>query len=94
LTIGAIISAQGRFAAGGEIFVLNSADYGPVTINKAVSITSEGAAAGILATSGAAITMSPGASDFVNLRRLTIDGANSGAVGIPFVPTHLRENGG
>jgi hypothetical protein len=78
---------------GGEIFVLNSADYGPVTINKAVSITSEGAAARILATSGAAITMSPGASDFVKLRGLTIDGANSGAVGIPFVPTHLRENG-
>src|SRR5215472_1518543 len=70
--------------AGGEIFVLNSADYGPVTINKAVSITSEGAAAGILATSGAAITISAGASDVVNLRGLTIDGANSGTFGIQF----------
>jgi hypothetical protein len=71
--------------AGGEIFVLNSADYGPVTINKAVSITSEGAAAGILATSGAGITISAGASDVINLRGLTIDGANSGTVGIQFV---------
>jgi hypothetical protein len=71
--------------AGGEIFVLNSADYGPVTINKAISITSEGAAAGILATSGSAITISAGASDVVNLRGLTIDGANSGTVGIQFV---------
>jgi hypothetical protein len=71
--------------AGGEIFVLNSADYGPVTINKAVSITSEGAAAGILATSGAGITISAGASDVINLRGLTIDGANSGSVGIQFV---------
>jgi hypothetical protein len=71
--------------AGGEIFVLNSADYGPVTINKAVSITSEGAAAGILANSGVAITISAGASDVVNLRGLTIDGANSGSVGIQFV---------
>jgi hypothetical protein len=71
--------------AGGEIFVLNSADYGPVTINKAVSITSEGAAAGILATSGAGITISAGASDVVNLRGLTIDGASSGTVGIQFV---------
>ena len=71
--------------AGGEIFVLNSADYGPLTISKAVSITSEGAAAGILATSGAAITISAGASDVVNLRGLTIDGANSGTVGIQFV---------
>jgi hypothetical protein len=71
--------------AGGEIFVLNSADYGPVTINKAVSITSEGAAAGILANSGAGITISAGASDVVNLRGLTIDGANSGTAGIQFV---------
>src|SRR5690242_10602964 len=37
--------------AKGEIYVLNSADYGPVTINKSVSITSEGAIAGILASS-------------------------------------------
>jgi hypothetical protein len=71
--------------AGGEIFVLNSADYGPVTINKAVTITSEGAAAGILASSGAGITISAGANDIVNLRGLTIDGANSGTVGIQFV---------
>ena len=71
--------------AGGEIFVLNSADYGPVTINKALTITSEGAAGGILATSGAAITISAGASDVVNLRGLAVDGANTGTVGIQFV---------
>jgi hypothetical protein len=71
--------------AGGEIFVLNSSDYGPVTINKALTITSEGAAAGILATNGAGITISAGASDVVNLRGVTIDGANSGTVGIQFV---------
>src|SRR5262245_7697886 len=35
--------------AGGEIYVLNSADYGPVTINKSLSITGEGAIAGVLA---------------------------------------------
>lgn len=71
--------------AGGEIFVLNSADYGPVTINKAVTITSEGAAAGILAVNGVGITINAGAGDVVNLRGLTIDGANSGTVGIQFV---------
>src|SRR5947209_7731131 len=32
--------------AGGEIYVLNSANYGAVTINKSVTITSEGAVAG------------------------------------------------
>src|SRR4051812_43278132 len=40
--------------AGGEIFVLDSANYGAVTINKAVSITSEGASTGVLATTGTA----------------------------------------
>src|SRR5215469_1550581 len=70
--------------AGGEIFVLNSANYGPITINKAVTITSEGAVAGILATSGAAITISAGVNDVVNLRGLGVDGANAGSVGIQF----------
>lgn len=70
--------------AGGEIFVLNSANYGAVTINKAVTITSEGAVAGVLATSGAGITISAGASDVVNLRGLGVDGANSGSTGIQF----------
>src|ERR1700730_14832883 len=47
--------------AGGEIFVLNSADYGPATITKSVSIVSEGAAGGMLATNGTvAITINAG----------------------------------
>src|SRR5690348_11928152 len=70
--------------AGGEIFVLNSANYGPVTINKALTITSEGAVAGILATSGAAITITAGPNDVVNLRGLGLDGANTGTAGIQF----------
>jgi hypothetical protein len=40
--------------AGGEIYVLNSANYGAVNINKAITITSEGAVAGVLVTSGVA----------------------------------------
>jgi hypothetical protein len=70
--------------AGGEIYVLNSANYGPVTINKAVTITSEGAVAGVLATSGAGIAINAGGNDVVNLRGLGIDGGNSGSVGIQF----------
>jgi hypothetical protein len=67
---------------GGEIYVLNSANYGAVTINKAVTITSEGAVAGVLATSGPGITINAGANDVINLRGLCIDGANTGIVGI------------
>ena len=70
--------------AGGEIYVLNSANYGPVTINKAVTITSEGAMGGVLATSGTAITISAGPTDVVNLRGLDIDGGNTGSVGVQF----------
>src|SRR5690349_1288877 len=39
-------------SAGGTIYVLDSADYGPVTLSKAITIESVGAVAGILATSG------------------------------------------
>ena len=70
--------------AGGEIYVLNSANYGAVTINKSVSITSEGAVAGVLATSGAAIAINAGPNDVINLRGLVIDGGNSGSTGIQF----------
>src|SRR5690349_8385830 len=38
-------------AAGGEVYVLNSANYGSAIINKSLTITSEGNAAGLLATS-------------------------------------------
>jgi len=70
--------------AGGEIFVLDSANYGPVSINKAVTIASEGAVGGVLALSGAGITINAGPNDVVTLRGLAIDGNNSGSVGIQF----------
>lgn len=70
--------------AGGEIFVLDSANYGPATISQAVSVTAAGAGAGILVTSGAAIVVSAGASDVVNLRGLVLDGGQTGATGIQF----------
>jgi hypothetical protein len=70
--------------AGGAIYVLDSANYGPVTINKALTIASEGAMAGVLATSGVGMTISAGPSDVINLRGLDIDGGKSGSVGIQF----------
>src|SRR6266446_7086203 len=66
--------------AGGEIYVLDSADYGPVTINKAVTITADGAVAGVLATSGVGISISAGANDVVTLRGLNVDGGKTGGV--------------
>jgi hypothetical protein len=59
----------------GEIVVLESAGYGPVTINKAVSIISpSGIHAAIAPTAGNAITVAAGLSDTVVLRGLFLNG--------------------
>ena len=71
--------------AGGEIDVLDSAGYGPVTIIHAISIVNDGAGtAGITSGSGNAITINAGASDNVHLRGLTIEGISGASTGILF----------
>src|SRR5215469_2475697 len=76
--------ALGQTNPGGEIAVLDTAGYGAVTINKAVSIVNEeGVEAGITVTTGDGITISAAASDVVNLRGLTLVGAG-GTNGITF----------
>ena len=71
---------------GGEITMLDNAGYEPLTINKALTITSPaGVEAGIVASSGGiAITVTAGPADDVTLRGLTIDGGNNAADGIQF----------
>ncbi len=60
--------------AGGEIIVLTSGGYGPVTIDKSVSlIAPEGVYAGISVFSGSGITIATAGVDVV-LRGLTING--------------------
>jgi hypothetical protein len=54
-------------AAGGEVDVLDPADYGALTINKAISIQGHGFA-GLAALSGNAITINAGPNDLVNVR--------------------------
>jgi hypothetical protein len=71
--------------AGGEIDVLDSGDFGPVSIGKSVSIVADGVVAGIQVTSSSAITVSAGSSDVVVLRGLTLDGLNSAYPGIDFL---------
>ncbi|MBI3147314.1 MAG: right-handed parallel beta-helix repeat-containing protein [Betaproteobacteria bacterium] len=66
---------------GGEIIVLSSGGYGPVAINKSVSIIApEGVYAGISVTSGNGITIATAGVDVV-LRGLSINGIG-GAYGI------------
>jgi hypothetical protein len=78
--------ALSQTLAGGQISALNSANYGRVTIDKAVSILGAPGVAGVLATSSVAgITIKAGTNDVVNLRGLDIDGAGSGTSGIQFL---------
>jgi hypothetical protein len=75
--------AHDTVAAGGVIDVLSPADYGVVTITKAISIQGHGFA-GLAVTSGNGITIVAGASDKVSLGGLLIDGVGSGTTGIQF----------
>src|SRR6516162_10920956 len=60
---------------GGEVTAIDSAGFGPVTINKAVSITSPpGLEAGIFAGGGIGISINVDIGVPISLRGLTIDG--------------------
>jgi hypothetical protein len=70
--------------AGGEITILDTAGYGPVTITKAVSIVNDGVGeAGVtMTTASDAITVAAGVNDEVNLRGLTLVGGGVGNNGV------------
>ena len=69
--------------AGGEIIVLNPGDFGPVVINKALTLTGvEGAGISVSAFK-TGIVVTAGATDSVNIIGLSVDGHNtSGSTGI------------
>ena len=68
---------------GGEISVVNTGDYGVVTIDKSVNVTNDGAGeSSILSPSGMAAAIGAGAGDIISLRGLVIDGQGPGSVGI------------
>jgi len=71
---------------GGEVTAIDSAGFGPISITKAVSITSpNGVEAGIVPVSGGnSITINAGPSDTITLSGLVIDGAGTGANGVLF----------
>src|ERR1700744_141700 len=71
-------------AAGGEVTPIDSAGFGPVTIHRAVTITSpNGVEAGIATPSGGiAITINAGSHDVITLNGLTLDGVGGATSGI------------
>ena len=83
-------AAVSAVAANGEVVVLDSAGYGPVTLNKAVTVTApKGIYAGVSVTTGSGITIAAGGSR-VTLRGLTING-QGGNVGVEVVSASVLE---
>jgi hypothetical protein len=76
--------AHDTVAANGEITAIDSAGFGPFTINKAVTVTSPASVeSGIaVAMGGNGITINAGTTDVVQIHGLTIDGATIGYNGI------------
>jgi Right handed beta helix region len=71
--------------AGGEIDVLDTAGYGALIIDKAISIVNDGSVASVLVPSGGVgITVNANPGDAVTLRGLTIEGGGVGLNGIVF----------
>ena len=73
-------------AAKGEISVLDSGDFGPVTITQAISIVNDGAGvAAIGSFLENAVTVNAGLTDSVHLRGLTIEALGGGSSGVRFL---------
>jgi hypothetical protein len=71
--------------AGGEIYALDSAGYGPFAISKSVAIVAPlGVTAGISVFSGDGIDVNVGPADKVILRGLTINSQGTGGNGVLF----------
>jgi hypothetical protein len=73
--------AVSQVGAGGSVLVLDTGGYGPVFINKAVTIEApEGVQAFVHPPSGDAVRVGAGASDVVVLRGLTLSGGSANGI--------------
>src|SRR5579862_7940 len=71
-------------SSGGEIDVLDPAGYGPLAINKAISIQGHGFSGITVPSGGNGITINAGSTDDVTLNGLLIEGGGVGSNGIVF----------
>jgi hypothetical protein len=80
-----LAAALAQTAPGGEVIAIDSAGYGPFTINQGVTVqAAPGVYAGITAGSGDAIDIKAGARDKVILRGLTLNSLGTAGNGITF----------
>ena len=79
--------AMSKTAAGGEINALDPGGYGPVSINKSLTINGADTMAGILASVSApnGVIVNAGPNDTVILRNLSINGSGTASNGIRYL---------
>jgi hypothetical protein len=76
--------AISKTTAGGEISVLDPGDFGPVTIDKSITINGDGTLASILALNTTGIVVNVGRFDNVIIRNVSINGAGTGIDGVRY----------
>lgn len=74
--------AISKTAPKGEISALDPGGFGAVTITKSITLNGDGTLAGILAANTNGVVINAAASDVVTLRRISINGAGTGLVGV------------
>lgn len=77
--------AISKTAANGEISVLDPGSFGAVTITKALTISGDGALAGITNSGTNGIIVNAGANDVVIIRNISINGIGTGLNGVRFL---------
>ncbi len=83
-----LAGAVAQINPGGEVIVLDSGGYGPVTITKGVTIEAPpGVTAFIHPPSGDAITVSAGSTDVVTLKGLVLNGGSGNGITLTSVGT-------
>src|SRR4051812_24281328 len=74
--------AISKTAAGGIINCLDPGGFGAVTITKSITLDCRGTVGGVLASGTNGINVSAGPNDTITLRGLSIEGAQTGLVGV------------
>lgn len=69
-----LATAFDRTATNGEIDVIDTGSYGPITITRSMKLRARGALAGVIVNAGSAITVNAGADDRVAISGLDING--------------------